>query len=60
MNILALSAREVVSVLEQHSNALLSQVFPINMFNKALCYPLRLTVITESWSVNCNSTEGLY
>lgn len=48
MNILALSAWEMVNVLEQHSNALLSQVFPISMFNKALCYPLRFTVITES------------
>lgn len=36
MKILALSAREVVNVLEQCSNALLSQVFLISMFNEAL------------------------
>lgn len=36
MKILALSARQVVSVLEQCTNVLLSQIFPISLFNEAL------------------------
>jgi len=39
VKILALCAREVVSALEQCSNVLLSQVFPISMFNEALLIP---------------------